>query len=158
MEPQFMIVGHAAGAAAALAAAASVAVQDVDLNTLKAALVADRQTLRLSQPVGPQNFACRAERCIGIVASTPVYNASCDAHCAPLGAREWLALKAHWVVDSGGGTMTAQFETWLKKSELTSEALPVNEKMNVNAGAVERLVAPPSAADDDYWLVALAAN
>jgi hypothetical protein len=160
MEPQFMIVGHAAGAAAALAAAASVAVQDVDLNELKAALVADHQTLRLSQPVGPHNFACRAERCIGIVkTSTPVYhNASCDAHCAPLGAREWLALKAHWVVDSSGGTMTAKFDTWLKKSELTSDALPADEKVKVNVGAVERLVAPPSAVDEDYWLVSLAAS
>ena len=151
MEPQFMIVGHAAGAAAALAAAASVAVQDVDLSALKAALVADNQTLRLSQPVGPHNFACRGERCIGVTSTTVYHNVSCDAHCAPLGANEWLALKAHWAVKSS--TMTAKFDTWLKKSELESASLPGNQKLNVKSGTVEHLVAAPSVADEEYWLV-----
>ena len=45
MEPTWMIIGHAAGAAAAAAAQAGVAVQDIDLPALQAALVAAGQII-----------------------------------------------------------------------------------------------------------------
>ncbi|KAJ9440941.1 hypothetical protein DIPPA_23396 [Diplonema papillatum] len=47
MEPQFMIIGHACGAAAVLAANASVPVQQVNTSALHATLLADDQLLRI---------------------------------------------------------------------------------------------------------------
>jgi hypothetical protein len=49
MEPQFMIIGHAAGVAAALFVqnhTTEKAVQDVDLDTLTAALLQEKQILQ----------------------------------------------------------------------------------------------------------------
>ncbi len=46
MEPTFMILGHAAGTAAALAVEASVAVQDVDVSALQSRLEAAGQVIR----------------------------------------------------------------------------------------------------------------
>jgi hypothetical protein len=45
MEPVFMILGQSAGAAAALAVASDIAVQDVDYEALRTRLVADGQRL-----------------------------------------------------------------------------------------------------------------
>jgi hypothetical protein len=49
MEPVFMVLGHSAGVAAALAIAAGVPVQDVPYPRLEAQLVAERQVLRLGR-------------------------------------------------------------------------------------------------------------
>ena len=49
MEPQFMIIGHTAGVAAALAVEASSSVHDIDLGKLRALLLADKQILSLNQ-------------------------------------------------------------------------------------------------------------
>ena len=54
MEPQFMIVGHSAGVAASMAAAGEVDVHDVDMDSLHAKLVADKQILSTGKaPPGP---------------------------------------------------------------------------------------------------------
>jgi hypothetical protein len=47
MEPQYMIVGHAAGVAAKLAIDGQVAVQDVDVTALRTRLSAQRAILEL---------------------------------------------------------------------------------------------------------------
>ena len=60
MEPQFMILGHAAGVVAALSSGAlakgssQTAVQDVDTAALHALLVADGALLTLPPPAPPQ--------------------------------------------------------------------------------------------------------
>jgi hypothetical protein len=48
MEPQYMLLGHAAGVAAALAVAADVAVQRIDVVELQRRLVAQRQVLEIT--------------------------------------------------------------------------------------------------------------
>lgn len=48
-----MIMGHSAGAAAALAVQEGVAVQNIDLNRLAVMLKADNQTLRQQPPSPP---------------------------------------------------------------------------------------------------------
>lgn len=48
MEPQFMIVGHSCGVAAAMALKGNVDVQDVDVTALRARLVAQKQVLELA--------------------------------------------------------------------------------------------------------------
>jgi hypothetical protein len=47
MEPTLMLVGHAAGAAAAQAARRGVAVQDVDIEALQRTLIDEGQVLSL---------------------------------------------------------------------------------------------------------------
>ncbi|MCL4217209.1 MAG: FAD-dependent oxidoreductase [Candidatus Hydrogenedentes bacterium] len=53
MEPQYMIMGHAAGLAAALAIENNVAVQDIDVDALQARLREQKQVLSLAEMVGP---------------------------------------------------------------------------------------------------------
>jgi hypothetical protein len=48
MEPVFMMIGHSAGAAAAQAIAAKLAVQDIDLTALRAQLLREGQVLELA--------------------------------------------------------------------------------------------------------------
>jgi hypothetical protein len=49
MEPQYMIIGHAAGVAAKLAIAARVAVQDVDVKALRERLRSQRAVFERPQ-------------------------------------------------------------------------------------------------------------
>ena len=53
MEPQFMIIGHSTGVAAAMALRENLAVQDVDVVALRAKLVAQKQVLELPAGAGP---------------------------------------------------------------------------------------------------------
>ena len=50
MEPQYMIVGHAAGVAAKLAIDGRLAVQDVDTNALAAKLKGQRAVFEVGRP------------------------------------------------------------------------------------------------------------
>ena len=53
MEPQFMIIGHSTGVAAAMALRENLAVQDVDVAALRAKLVAQKHVLELPAGAGP---------------------------------------------------------------------------------------------------------
>ena len=57
MEPQYMILGHAAGAAAALAAKSDRAVQDVDLAVLQKRLLEEGAVFQLGQEYQDRGLA-----------------------------------------------------------------------------------------------------
>lgn len=102
MEPQFMTLGHTAGVAAALAARAAVAVQDVDRAALAATLLAEGQILSAQQlpaqtPHTKAGSVCAHDRCFQSL-HAPTANSTCAPKCSPLKANEWLALKQHWYV------------------------------------------------------------
>ncbi len=61
MEPVFMLLGHSASTAAAMAIDGNCAVQDVDYGRLKAKLVKDGQVLELTEEVKAQIEKMRAE-------------------------------------------------------------------------------------------------
>ena len=165
MEPQFMTMGHTAGVAAALAAKAGVAVQDVDRAALAAILLAQRQILSAAQmpggkPVAPgkARYVCAQDRCFQSL-HAPANSSGCDqtlpsGKCSKLKPAEWLALKQHWELKSGA--ITSVQATALKKSELNSRELPPAEERRIVSGTVVKLTAAPKAVDDTYWLVVLA--
>ena len=53
MEPQYMIIGHAAGVAAKMAIDAGIAVQDVDTNALTARLRQQSAVMEWTPPAAP---------------------------------------------------------------------------------------------------------
>jgi hypothetical protein len=78
MEPQFMILGHAAGVVAAQAVKHGTAVQEVDLAEMHATLLADGALLnQTAQPPKKMGFRCGANTCFPSPKS--VYrNSSCN--------------------------------------------------------------------------------
>lgn len=101
MEPQFMIMGHTAGVAAALSTRNGVAVQDVDRAALSATLLTQGQILSAQQLPGGSGgptkagYVCAHDRCFQSL-HAPAINSSCDTTCSSLKSDEWLALKKHW--------------------------------------------------------------
>ena len=88
MEPQFMMLGHAAGVVAALSAKHGTAVQDVDLAEMHALLVADGARLNGTETPKPKTmgFRCGADTCFPSPRRT-YSNSTCDGahairHCA----------------------------------------------------------------------------
>ena len=79
MEPQFMILGHAAGVVAALSARHGAAVQDVDLAEMHALLLADGAHLNGTETPKPttMGFRCGADTCFPSPHHT-YRNSSCD--------------------------------------------------------------------------------
>ena len=176
MEPQFMMVGHAAGTVAGLtvkandarAAAAQAAVQDVDLATLHAALVAERMTTSLpatpTPSPGGKSSSCLAGRCVPLAGGGGAFpsggGGACGKACAGMAPQEWLALRAHWGPASATGppfTMKATQNTFLKKTEVHSP-LPPADELPLSEGTTAKLAAAPSAADNAYWLVTCVAE
>lgn len=147
MEPQFMILGHAAGIVAALSATKSggaSAVQDVDIAELHSLLLADGALLKqTAQPPRKIGYRCGAATCFPSTKHT-YHNSSCDGKCAPIKLSQWLLLKDHWKVGVGGlsATVVPLTGTVLKKSELISGELPPSEKLNVSHGTVEHFRTP----------------
>jgi len=144
MEPTWMILGQAAGTAAAMAADSARA---INVTELQVRLVAAGQILR--PPGGPP--------------PPP-----------PLHANQWYAWKGMWSVDhcgdsssgsndcsdnsSGGGTalnLTAlQDQAVLKKSYAPSKTLPPSDVRWYSTGQIVPLLAAPRQASDiAYWLI-----
>ena len=84
MEPQFMMLGHAAGVVAALSARHGAAVQDVDLAEMHALLLADGAHLNGTETPKPKEraFQCEADTCFPSPHAT-YRNSSCDGAHAP---------------------------------------------------------------------------
>jgi hypothetical protein len=164
MEPQFMIIGHSVGVAAALAAkqlrdAGAVNVNTIDLAELHTLLIADGQKLSVSQAPPPKpsptfdGSVCELGRCFQVDAaaagqSSHHYdNATCGlphAGCDPLGADEWLAEMAFWSAPNTtvGAVMHAVSDTVLKKSTVHSTLLPPSSLLAANKGFACRLLDP----------------
>eukprot|EP00040_Diaphanoeca_grandis_P026029 m.145111 g.145111 ORF g.145111 m.145111 type:complete len:683 (+) comp30417_c0_seq2:184-2232(+) len=152
MEPQFMIIGHAAGVVAALTANlnGNVAVQDVDPDKVAALLLADGQIIAPT-PQAP-SYGCEIgtgssePRCLLFGKSHPGANASCSGECAPLASHQWLALRSHYGPPSPHNTTTLHslHSTVLKKSETISGDLP--------AWALQNVGVPGSNESETLWL------
>jgi hypothetical protein len=131
MEPQFMILGHAAGVVAALVAMNAsgggggmvAAVQDVDLATVAALLAADGQLTKVKPPAS--TYGCKQGTCL-LYGGTKSTSPGCGGQCPPLTSLQWLALRAHWHPPSTTDPthLLALHSTVLKKSEALSQGLP----------------------------------
>lgn len=171
LEPTYMILGESAGILAALSAKYNVSVQNVPyMSLLRPKLLAAQQRLEAppSAPViAQQPFTCIQawDRCIQMSAedaskgSWPnrTYNeSSCAGSCSSLGPKEWLANVGEFT-RNGTGTLVARKNTWLKKSEMNSAALPPSEKQDVPARSQIKLAngpgLPPESRQGNYWLI-----
>ena len=134
MEPQFMILGHAAGVVAALTvkSGAAAAVQDATPSAVASLLLADGQLLSAA-PAPPKapSYGCESsveagERCLLFGSGPHKGNSTtCSGSCKPLQPHEWLALKAHYFPAAAGSSMLrSRQSTVLKKSLLISGSLP----------------------------------
>eukprot|EP00041_Stephanoeca_diplocostata_P019102 m.405862 g.405862 ORF g.405862 m.405862 type:complete len:469 (-) comp21211_c0_seq2:133-1539(-) len=159
MEPQYMILGHAAGTAAAVSLQQGTTMANIDLATLSAKLRAQGQRTNTTiTPPGPSCAhyvrKCVAERCIetNTCSSTPE---QCPTTCKTLLANEWLANVD--MFSATNTTVTAKGQaTFLKKSEVWSKELPASELKAVNAHQSLPLSEPPVNVDDVYKIVTLA--
>jgi len=168
MEPQFMMLGHAAGVVAALTVNASAvsAVQDVDPAAVAAVLLADGQ--KLAPMPAPPTYGCTtgdddAKRCL---LYSPVHggtDANCSGKCAPLAEHEWMALRAHFFPPSPGPSpvLRSRQSTVLKKSEVISGNLPAWAKQAVGQpggadGITLQLSREAEVFDVEYYIVACA--
>ena len=125
MEPQWMMLGHSSGVAAAWSARQRLAVQDVDVAALQRRLVQLGQIL--NHTMGPGSNST-----------------------LPPGPR-WYAWKPMWNVT--GLQLTAlQDQAVLKKSFASSKTLPPAERRFYPAGAVLPLAAPPVPSPDPEYL------
>ena len=168
-----MMLGHAAGVAAALTAkaGASAAVQDVDPAAVAAALRADGAILEpRAAPPAAASYGCQAggggeKRCLLYAAGARKGNdTTCGGECPALADREWLALKGHYFPPSPSAphVLRSRHSTVPKKSERISGELPPWAKQAVGpvggaAGVELRLSRPAAAFDGAYYLVACAA-
>ena len=170
MEPQFMMLGHAAGVVAALSVKnGSTAVQDVDTAALAAALLADGQIIDL--PAAKPRFRCAGggpgARCLALAAGAASSHSfddpSCGDTCAALQPREWLALRAHFFPPPLASStppfvLRSRHSTVLKKSEALSHDLLPQDMQDVGTpGATAAvplgLALPPVGWDETYYLV-----
>lgn len=75
----------------------------------------------------------------------------CSSHCTALGANQWLALSSAWDV-SDGTTLTANTNTYLKKSTANSAVLPPEELISIDKGAKCVMAAGATQVFDGYYL------
>lgn len=147
MEPQFMIIGHAAGVIASLAAAAAASgggaadVHAVPNATVHSVLLADGQITSGATPK-PAPPAPPLPR---------------------LAANQWLAIDTFFGFSTAGDvtTMTVtslprgKSSTFLKKSEANSRNLPPSMLKRVTKGEKFTLATRPATMAGGYWLVTL---
>lgn len=107
MEPQFMILGHSTGVAAAMALEKNVAVQDVDIPALRAKLVTQGQVLELAS-LANLTFA---ENLPGIVVDDEA--ATYEGVWTASGYGEPIDGTSHNDGDSSKGKLSARFEAKL---------------------------------------------
>ena len=146
MEPQFMIIGHAAGVVASLAAKGSGDVHTVSNASIHSLLLADGQILEGATP---------KPRPPPAPPGPPVPS--------KLQANQWLAIDHFFTFETAGGATTMTVSsiprgkkgTFLKKSEANSAQLPPSELKAVTKGEKFTLAAKPSAVAGGYWLVTL---
>lgn len=161
MEPQFMMIGHAAGTAAVLAVQHNTTVQRVDLTKLHASLIAEKILELPPRPAPPpppvKSYTCIANRFVQAVDRGPYPEPGCGGTCPSLAENEWLALNEHWCSPGGTAarpTLTATHATFLKKSEVhSSPNLPPTEQLSIAAGTVIRLMKEPTVFDSLYKLI-----
>lgn len=164
MEPQFMILGHAAGVIAALSAHQkgndTVAVQDVDTAKLHSLLLLDgallNQTARcghMPPKICKMGYRCGADTCF-LSPKNTYNNSKCNGKCTAIKLSQWLLLKGHWKVGAGGlsATVIPTTGTYMKKSERISGELPPSEKRAVTHGTIEHFRSPLRSVDAAYWL------
>eukprot|EP00040_Diaphanoeca_grandis_P016591 m.85814 g.85814 ORF g.85814 m.85814 type:complete len:696 (+) comp25901_c0_seq3:21-2108(+) len=161
MEPQFMIIGHSAGVAAALAATGSGEIAKISLAELNAQLIADGQTLSSGSGPNPSppafTYNCYANRCMLVQDASwnSTHDSNCNGKCQALQTNEWLAYDPTFTITQT--TVAAKSkDTFLKKSELHSGSGAPGDEMPVKAHQVLQLSSPPSVIDPDYQLVTLA--
>jgi hypothetical protein len=168
LEPTYMILGESAGILAALSAEHALAVQRVPYEgLLRPRLLAARQRVEApapAPPAPPQPFICVGawDRCIQVSGrDTPKggwpnrthSESTCGGACSPLAPGEWLANAGQFTRAGGETVLVARKDTWLKKSEMSSVALPALEKRKAGVGQRIALAAPPQSRQGDYWLV-----
>lgn len=139
MEPQFMNMGEAAGAAAHLVATGNASsVQGVAAGVLRALLRRQgvQTNMKPSPPPSPPTFACGLGRCVADPGAGPFPSATCGGACSPLGRHEWLGSTSAWLLAPHNGTATALKPTHLKKSTAPSDTLPAAEVRSVQTGTV----------------------
>ena len=138
-----MLLGHSAGAVAALAIdSAAGAVHAVDPALLRADLLRGGMKLDVgASPAQSGGYDCLKQRCIqGSAAGSGTHlHPSCDGACAALQPSEWIALDDFFTIDSVRSTMEVNAAapvsgTFLKKSELHSAELPPSELLAVRRG------------------------
>ena len=151
MSVQFMIIGHAAGVLAHLAATSHsssgpAAVHAVPNATLHQMLLADRQLTSKSGLVPPPPPP----------PGPPLPKLQPD---------QWLAIDTFFSFSNAGGVTTmvvssvprgSQY-TYLKKSELNSRDLPPTMLKKVTKGEKFLLATKPKNVGNGYWLVTLKA-
>ena len=144
MEPQFMVLGHSAGTAAAIFASnvtKSKAIQDVDPAVLTAALrhegqiLDPPQTSKLGWSCGySPNPVCVGTGGTSTSAPSPHNTSTCDGECPALRSVDWLANAGYWDRVPGNNVLVAKQQTYLKKSVAPSGALPASLVKEVAKG------------------------
>ncbi len=168
MEPQFMVLGHSAGTAAAVfvnnhTGGDTRAIQDVDPDVLTTALLREGQVLHPStrphSPHGRFGWGCDAmggagPRCIAIAQSKPNPGGNnCSGECRALAPNEWLANTGFWrKVQSGPPQLVSTQKTYLKKGVAQSNVLPPELVKEVPVGFKCTLVSDSRKLLDGYDL------
>jgi hypothetical protein len=139
MEPQFMLIGHAAGVLSALAQdQAATTVQDVSAAKLYATLKQQGQVLQLPTAEAARNppNMCVLNRCVPVTPAAFQPGATPCQFCSPLAENEWLASVATFgLVSDAVVNVTAMMPAMLVKS-LVATAPTLFEK-EINADHLE---------------------
>ena len=162
MEPAFMVMGDSVGVWAALSVPHGGAVRNVSLTALNAALVEDKQVLKVPDKISgvvPDGPNCKGgEPQPPAPAGGPIYscepfdpprcvelqhcrgdchaNASCSSACAPLGEREWLANDS----PSGGFSLARRGGSTFLKAASSKSFLKKSELFSGELPASKKLL------------------